>query len=127
MPNTQKKKQRKGPWPATADYIRVPVDEAKRLIKQDVAINGLKNLLAHSYFSNATMTRGIDSMDDTNLILALKVGIERNAVVEADDPKRLEKAALREKQIALFGDLELTIPIHVGHIATFITPVTTKQ
>lgn len=124
MQTNIKQNQRKRRWPTKADYVRLSASEAKLLIEQDVKINGLDGLLADSHLCQAQFFRGIDSMDHLDLIQAIRVGIERNASMAVDDPKWAEKIALREKQMALFGDLNQSIAVIVGVIPLVITPKT---
>jgi hypothetical protein len=119
-------KKRPDGWPEKADYVHLSMDDARSLVEEDIKINGMQGLLTDCQLRSGRFPRGIDSMNCTDLILAIRTGIERNALRRIDDPQWFDKIRIREKQLALFGDLDQPIAVMVGITPLIIKPAATS-
>ncbi|MEM8514453.1 hypothetical protein RCH14_003798 [Massilia sp. MP_M2] len=96
-------------------------EEARALVAIDAGLNGYEGFRRDRVLGQVTFTteRQLDYLD---LIEAIRVGIDRNTVIDPADPLHDEKNSLRATQTALFGSLDKPIGIVVGTIYMEIKP-----
>jgi hypothetical protein len=106
---------------ANQGIVCLTAEEARALVAIDAGLNGYDGLRQDRALSQVTFSteRHLDYLD---LIEAIRVGIDRNAVIGPDDPLQVQKDALRATQAALFGALDKPIGIVIGTVYMEIQP-----